>query len=467
MKKQRGITLIALVITIVVLLILAGVSISMVVGNNGILTQATDSVSQNKEAVVKEEMELAWASAETEFMKEYTKDTSKQRAEYFTESQLNEFLGGTVLDVVYNENGTSTVKYTKDGLIYEMQIDVNGQVTVPEKKKAIEVYENFAGDEEGATEGKLHIGDYINYNPNPNNLTTEEMTVANGYKYISTNSQTGLEDAIAENNYNGTTGVTEQVFTVQSGLSWRVIGMEGNNLLITTETPIIPDSPVTVNDKSGYYLYGAKAYENCITEITNFAKIYANGRGAVKAATKGMSITEVDNIAGVIANGTTVTPAGANEYEGSANISLYGTQVTEFQKGNMFGWMPSTWLAAEDKSNANAPGVTGTTLAYSYNANNEVLKTASSVIRKELIFGKSNSDKYWLASHAFLVKSNTVEFGPGTVSNGNARSMLNYFIGGYSGGDVMGVRPVVALSADITLTAESTENGITTWNINI
>ena len=38
-KKERGITLIALVITIIVLLILAGVSIAMLTGNNGILTR--------------------------------------------------------------------------------------------------------------------------------------------------------------------------------------------------------------------------------------------------------------------------------------------------------------------------------------------------------------------------------------------------------------------------------------------
>ena len=41
--KNRGITLIALVITIIILLILAGVSIAMLTGNNGILTQAENS----------------------------------------------------------------------------------------------------------------------------------------------------------------------------------------------------------------------------------------------------------------------------------------------------------------------------------------------------------------------------------------------------------------------------------------
>ncbi len=37
MKKQKGITLIALVITIIVLLILAGISIATLTGENGIL----------------------------------------------------------------------------------------------------------------------------------------------------------------------------------------------------------------------------------------------------------------------------------------------------------------------------------------------------------------------------------------------------------------------------------------------
>ena len=43
MKKEKGITLIALVITIIVLLILAGVSTAMLTGENGILTQANNA----------------------------------------------------------------------------------------------------------------------------------------------------------------------------------------------------------------------------------------------------------------------------------------------------------------------------------------------------------------------------------------------------------------------------------------
>lgn len=46
-KKQNGITLVALIITIIVMLILAGVSISLVLGNNGVITQAQNAEQSN------------------------------------------------------------------------------------------------------------------------------------------------------------------------------------------------------------------------------------------------------------------------------------------------------------------------------------------------------------------------------------------------------------------------------------
>lgn len=63
MKNQKGITLIALVITIIVLLILAGVSIAMLTGENGILTQTNKAKYTQIEGQVKEEINLAVQSA--------------------------------------------------------------------------------------------------------------------------------------------------------------------------------------------------------------------------------------------------------------------------------------------------------------------------------------------------------------------------------------------------------------------
>ena len=50
MKKNKGITLVALVVTIVVLLILAGVSINLVLGDNGIIAKAKDAETKSAEA---------------------------------------------------------------------------------------------------------------------------------------------------------------------------------------------------------------------------------------------------------------------------------------------------------------------------------------------------------------------------------------------------------------------------------
>ena len=50
MKKNKGITLVALVVTIVVLLILAGVSINLVLGNNGIIAKAKEAETKSAEA---------------------------------------------------------------------------------------------------------------------------------------------------------------------------------------------------------------------------------------------------------------------------------------------------------------------------------------------------------------------------------------------------------------------------------
>ena len=63
MRNQRGITLIALVITIIVLLILAGVSIAMLTGNNGVLTKATQADTSTEKAEIADKVNMAIQAA--------------------------------------------------------------------------------------------------------------------------------------------------------------------------------------------------------------------------------------------------------------------------------------------------------------------------------------------------------------------------------------------------------------------
>lgn len=72
MRNERGITLVALVVTIVVLLILAGVTITYALSNNGILTKAQEAGMVSEQATIRD----AVSSAQAECMMEYY-DASK------------------------------------------------------------------------------------------------------------------------------------------------------------------------------------------------------------------------------------------------------------------------------------------------------------------------------------------------------------------------------------------------------
>ena len=136
--NNKGITLIALVITILVLLILAGIAISMVVGNNGIMNKTTTAVETHRNASAEEEIALAWASCEVDYNVALSGDyTAKDRkADYFTADNLNKYLvgKGTVDSVTYVEDGESTVTYSSisDANIIDktFKVDKNGKVKI-------------------------------------------------------------------------------------------------------------------------------------------------------------------------------------------------------------------------------------------------------------------------------------------------------------------------------------------------
>ena len=71
MKNQKGITLIALVITIIVLLILAGISIAMITGSDGIITRSRQAKADNEIGAAKDMVTLI----ATEALAQYFEDT--------------------------------------------------------------------------------------------------------------------------------------------------------------------------------------------------------------------------------------------------------------------------------------------------------------------------------------------------------------------------------------------------------
>ncbi len=71
LKNQKGVTLVALVVTIIVLLILAGISLSLVAGSNGIMTRAVNASNTNESATAAEQAELKIAEIQIDYYEAY------------------------------------------------------------------------------------------------------------------------------------------------------------------------------------------------------------------------------------------------------------------------------------------------------------------------------------------------------------------------------------------------------------
>jgi len=137
MKSKRGITLIALIITIIILLILTGITMSAIMGDNGILTQAMNaSVNTNRENA-KEEFMMAWTAGMSRYMEDLSsgKTTENQKYTYFSMARLNEYLGSTgeVKGLRYDPaTDEYTIVYTSkaSGKSYLFRMTTSGNIEV-------------------------------------------------------------------------------------------------------------------------------------------------------------------------------------------------------------------------------------------------------------------------------------------------------------------------------------------------
>ena len=131
-KTEKGITLVALVVTIVVLLILAGVSINLVLGNNGIIAKAKDAETKSAEA---SQSDLKGMNALTEEMNnalgEKTQvDLSKYKIGDYVNYEYDVVSSGYETKSEENGYGNQTIAQSTDTLKWRiLNIDeANGTV---------------------------------------------------------------------------------------------------------------------------------------------------------------------------------------------------------------------------------------------------------------------------------------------------------------------------------------------------
>lgn len=123
MKKEKGITLIALVITIIILLILAAISISTLTGENGLLTKASSAKLKREKADMEEKIKLA-------VMTSRMGEDGTQINKKILEEELKKY-GFKDEEIEKSENGNLPWLIKRNGFIFQITedgkvLEVNG-----------------------------------------------------------------------------------------------------------------------------------------------------------------------------------------------------------------------------------------------------------------------------------------------------------------------------------------------------
>ena len=450
LKERNGITLIALVITIIVLLILAGVTIATLTGDNGILGKAKTAKTTNDEEKAKEQIKIA-------VMGSYGKDGE------LNYDDLTKNLVQIGIKDLPNE-ASYPLEVTLDGV--SATIEANGEVNFTTSGGYTQT-----GDTITSPDGKtMKVGDYVNYDP------TLEAN-ASDLTYTSTADKTGAD--------------SNQEFNVatykSAGYGWRVLGVKDGKIRLISEE-FIGSGTYADNSRTYYTLYGQKVYINGIEELNKISGIFGHGKGAESATS--ITVEDINEITGY-------NPETAKYSQG--DWEEYGNKVT-YTRGEGTALSSNatngkTWSGTQstfnyyDKTNKTFKALTSgsteiTSTAYTYgpatlkdgftqpvqgvdengtyNEVNQMLfgkwtMTADNGYYRSFT-GTGTEPRYWLASDCASALSNDVGWGLRYVSNGGVCSNYLCYSDGYERSDSYGVRPVVSLKSDVSLEWNESEN---------
>ena len=188
LKNKNAITLIALVVTIVVLLILAGVSINLLVDENGIIQKSKDARNASRAGSIRDEISL-WKA------EKFAADNGAGSHE-----SMDDFLTRLKDRGLISEDDINTIKDTKELVI--------GKETVRFPSDAKTLVQAFK-------DGEIKVGDYLNYN----DYVDESKTCT------------------TKNNENGW---ADQTYTATKNTYWQVLGLDetGEKLMLISQSPI-------------------------------------------------------------------------------------------------------------------------------------------------------------------------------------------------------------------------------------
>ena len=306
-KTNKGITLIALVITIIVLLILAGVTIATLTGDNGILTKATAAKEETRAAEVEERVNL-WKS----------------------EKEASNYTNGTV-----KEDEELLEEMKKDGIVFEEEIDRENK-TITIGQRVI----NY-GTEESLT--NIYVALY-----NDGTLVFSNKNDFDESKIL----ENGNFGNIKDEDYELIGTEEEPYIDLEKAPPWFKLVLEGTTLSsIDFASEIVPNNTNIGNIFIGLDIIGVKIevknIENLNTSnITNMSNMFSYS-----------SITNIDLSGLDLSNVTDMSEMFS--YSSITNVDLSGLDLSSVT--DMSGMFNNSKVVSVDFSNSDTSNVTDMT----------------------------------------------------------------------------------------------------------
>ncbi len=235
-NKQRGITLIALVVTIIVLIILAGVSINMLIGDNGIITQSQTAKSKTEIKGEEEKIRLAINTAQIE-------NNGNSNIEK-DDLEIALLENGTKSIVVDNEDDTNSIICLDSKKIYKLKNDGSIEDTNSDFDS---IYVAPDSQDEARNEGVIGIG----ADGNPVDMDLWEYTLLEDGTY-GLNDENSIKDIGKNKGYLGEyangeiVGAIPQYISIDNGKNYIPVTNMFATFCEVSELTIMPVIPSTV-----------------------------------------------------------------------------------------------------------------------------------------------------------------------------------------------------------------------------
>ena len=353
--KEKGITLIALVITIVILLILAGITITTLTGNNGILTQANNAKKATGYKSEEEKIKVAIAGSKAiNYQGEYSCNALQKEFDYQFgkgKTHIRKNMDGSVEVQLEEKEKTYIVFNTGEISLKVDWKEAKEKAIIPEEQNN----KSIVGI---GTDGKVVNMDYWKYSydtvTNGYGLNSANVFQNTEYNKNGSNTETIRKAGYMGNGTNANDIIIPQYISVDGGKNYSPVTslyrtfLENNNIIETPNIPMtvsnifcafescknlkkfeIPSSVTNIN-----WAFSATA----ITEVREINNNITNMAGSFSSCeklekVKGIIPSSVEQLNRTFSEDTNLKEANIELQEGVKNIRMMFYRCENLEQG--------------------------------------------------------------------------------------------------------------------------------------